>query len=33
MSWAGHVAIMREKTAYRLLIRKPEGKSTRRTKK
>jgi hypothetical protein len=29
MRWAGHVARMREKrNAYRLLVRKPEGKRT-----
>jgi hypothetical protein len=26
MRWAGHVARMREKTAYRILVGKPEGK-------
>jgi hypothetical protein len=33
MRWPGHVARMGEKrNAYRLLVRKPEGKSTRKTK-
>jgi hypothetical protein len=33
MRWAGHVARMEEKrNAYRLLVGKPEGKSTRKTK-
>jgi hypothetical protein len=26
MRWAGHVAGMRKKNAYRILVRKPEGK-------
>jgi hypothetical protein len=26
MRWAGHVARMREKNAYRILVGKPEGK-------
>jgi hypothetical protein len=26
MRWAGHVARMGEKTAYRILVGKPEGK-------
>jgi hypothetical protein len=33
MAWAGHVARMGEKrNAYRLLVGKPEEKSTRKTK-
>jgi hypothetical protein len=33
MRWAGHVALMGEKrNAYRLLVGKPEGKTTRKTK-
>jgi hypothetical protein len=33
MKWAGHVARLGEKrNAYRLLVGKPEGKTTRKTK-
>jgi hypothetical protein len=32
MRWAGHVARMGKRNAYRLLVGKPEGKTTRKTK-
>jgi hypothetical protein len=33
MRWAGHVARMVEKrNAYRILVGKPEGKTTRKTR-